>query len=161
LQVSDDGGKTLHNLGEKFKHVDNHEIWVDPRHPNFYRVGCDGGIYESNDRGANWQFIANLPITQFYDITVDETGPFYHIYGGTQDNFTLGGPIRTRTVHGITNGDWFVTQGGDGFHTRVDPKDPNTIYAESQYGGLVRFDRRTGEAVGIQPQPGADEQSFR
>jgi photosystem II stability/assembly factor-like uncharacterized protein len=161
IQVSDDGGKTLHPLGERFKHVDNHEIWIDPRDPNFYRVGCDGGVYESSDRAAHWRFLGNLPITQFYDVAVDTAWPFYHIYGGTQDNFTLGGPGRNRSLNGITNQDWFVTQGGDGFHSRVDPEDPNTVYSEAQYGDLVRFDRRTGEAIGIQPQPGKGEPPFR
>src|SRR5436190_4935936 len=138
IRVSDDGGKTLRPLGERFKHVDNHEIWIDPNNPSYYLVGCDGGIYESFDRAANWKFVSNLPITQFYDVTADNAVPFYHVYGGTQDNFTLGGPARTRSVHGITNADWFVTQGGDGFHSRVDPVDANTIYSEAQYGVLVR-----------------------
>jgi photosystem II stability/assembly factor-like uncharacterized protein len=161
LQVSDDGCKTLHNLGEKWKHVDNHEIWIDPKSPDFCRVGCDGGIYESHDRGANWRFLANLPITQFYDVTADEDAPFYHVYGGTQDNNTLGGPARTRSGHGITNADWFVTQEGDGFQSRVDPKDPSTVYSESQYGVLVRYDRKNGQITGIQPQPGKGEPPLR
>src|SRR5205823_10796435 len=161
IQGSDDGGRTLRAFRQRWAHVDNHEIWIDPNHTNYYLVGCDGGIYESFDRGATWKFQANLPITQFYDIAVDNAGPFYHVYGGTQDNFTLGGPARTRSVHGITNADWFVVQGGDGFQCKVDPKDPNIVYAELQYGVLVRFDRRTGQKVDIQPQPGKGEPPLR
>jgi photosystem II stability/assembly factor-like uncharacterized protein len=164
ILVSDDGGKTLAPLGGASKHVDNHEIWVDPRQPSYYLVGCDGGVYESFDRGANWHFKSNLPVTQFYDVGVDQnpaSGPFYHVYGGTQDNFTLGGPVRTRSRHGVTNADWYVVQGGDGFHCTVDPTDPNTVYGESQYGGLCRFDRRTGNRVEIQPQAKPGEPPLR
>jgi photosystem II stability/assembly factor-like uncharacterized protein len=161
IHVSDDGCKTLATLPERYKHVDSHVIWVDPHDNDHYLVGCDGGIYESRDRAANWTFVANLPVTQFYDVACDEAGPFYHVYGGTQDNFTLGGPARTRSMNGIPNADWFVVQGGDGFHCKVDPRDPNIVYGEAQYAGIIRFDRKTGEAVGIQPQPGKGEPPLR
>jgi photosystem II stability/assembly factor-like uncharacterized protein len=161
LMVSDDGGRTLRRLGEKSKHVDNHDIWVDPGDTDHYLVGCDGGVYESHDRGANWDFKRNLPVTQFYDVTTDNATPFYNVYGGAQDNFAFGGPSRTRSASGIVNSDWFVTQGGDGFRTQVDPDDPNTVYAELQTGVLVRFDRRTGERLGIQPAVGRHEDPLR
>jgi photosystem II stability/assembly factor-like uncharacterized protein len=161
LMVSDDGGRTLRRLGEKSKHVDNHDIWINPDNTDHYLVGCDGGVYESFDRGANWEFKANLPVPQFYDITTDNAKPFYNIYGGTQDNFSFGGPSRTRSASGIVNADWFVTNGGDGFRSQVDPEDPNTIYASLQHGVIVRFDKRTGERIGIQPQTGRNEDPMR
>ena len=161
FQVSDDGGKTQKPLGEKLKHVDNHAIWIDPKNTDYYLVGCDGGIYESFDRGENWNFKANLPVAQFYEVALDNNAPFYYVYGGTQDNNSLGGPSRTRNAAGIINADWFVTNGGDGFRSAVDQEDANTIYAESQNGGLVRFDKRTGENVDIPPIEGVGVESQR
>jgi photosystem II stability/assembly factor-like uncharacterized protein len=160
-QVSDDGGKTFHTLGEKSKHVDNHALWIDPNDTSYLLAGCDGGVYQSYDRGQNWVYASNLPLGQFYDVTYDFATPFYNVYGGTQDNSSWGGPSRTRSMSGITNSDWFNTHGGDGFRSAVDPTDPNTIYAELQYGDLVRFDRRSGQSVGIQPQEGKDDPPYR
>lgn len=153
IKATSDGGKTWTKIHEDSKHPDNHAMWIDPRNSDHYLVGCDGGLYETWDNNATWDFKANLPVTQFYRISADDALPFYHVYGGTQDNFSLGGPSRTNTAHGIRNEDWYVTQGGDGFRSVPDPKDSNTIYAESQNGGLVRFDKRTGETLDIAPQP--------
>jgi len=161
VQVTNDGGKTFRNAGEKNKHVDNHVVWIDPQNPDHLLVGCDGGLYESYDRAASWDFKANLPVTQFYRVDVDNSKPFYYVYGGTQDNFSLGGPSRTTNTHGISNADWFVTVDGDGFKTVVDPVDPNIVYAEAQYGALGRFDRKSGEVIDIQPQPGLGEPALR
>jgi photosystem II stability/assembly factor-like uncharacterized protein len=161
LHVTVDGGTTFTKVGEKHKHVDNHAMWIDPDDTDHFVVGCDGGVYESFDRGATWLFKANLPITQFYRVSVDNSTPFYYIYGGTQDNNTLGGPSRTLDRSGISNEDWFVTVGGDGYETAVDPVDPNILYSQWQYGGLVRYDRSSGETVDIQPQEAPGEDAHR
>jgi len=158
LMVSDDHGKSWRRAGEKHKHVDNHAMWIDPADNRHAIVGCDGGLYETFDRCATYQYFPNLPITQFYKLEVDNSLPFYNVYGGTQDNNTQGGPSRTNNVHGIRNSDWFITLGGDGFQPRVDPKNPDIVYSQYQNAGLYRFDRRTGNGVDIQPQvePGED-----
>tara|TARA_Y100000385_G_C13107846_1_gene649512 strand:- start:1358 stop:4618 length:3261 start_codon:yes stop_codon:yes gene_type:complete len=161
MQVTHDGGKTFKNVGEDTKHVDNHCIWINPQNNSHLLVGCDGGIYETFDKGKHWDFKQNLPITQFYKVAVDNDKPFYNIYGGTQDNFSMGGPSRVITDHGITNQDWYMTHGGDGFESQVDPFNPDIVYAQSQYGVLVRYDRKSGEELGIQPKPRKDEDLYR
>ena len=161
MRVSDDGGKTLHKINEVNHHGDNHAIWVDPDNTKHLLLGSDGGVYESFDEFASWQFKPNLPTVQFYDVAVDNASPFYNVCGGTQDNFSWCGPSRTKNINGIMNSDWFVITGGDGFHAAVDPEDSNTVYGESQYGVLVRFDKRTGEQILIQPQEGKGEPPLR
>lgn len=160
-EISLDGGRTFKKLGEKNKHVDNHALWIDPANTAHLLMGCDGGLYETWDGAASWNYKPNLPITQFYRVTVDNAKPFYNIYGGTQDNNTLGGPSRTVSASGIHNYDWFVTVGGDGFKTVVDPSDPDIVYSQWQYGGLIRFNRKTGEALDIRPQEMKGEPAFR
>ncbi|MBI2214998.1 MAG: glycosyl hydrolase [Acidobacteria bacterium] len=161
MKVTEDGGKSFKNVGERFKHVDNHALWIDDRDTDHLIAGCDGGLYETWDRGTNWSYWSNLPIMQFYDVAVDDDKPFYNVYGGTQDNATLGGPVRTITDHGIVNSDWYVTTFGDGFQIRVDPTNPDIVYSESQYGGLTRFDRKTGETLDIKPMIAKGEEPLR
>ena len=159
-QVSTDGGKTFSNLGEQNKHIDNHALWIDPDNPEYLLAGCDGGIYESYDRGKTWRFFPNLPVTQFYKVAVDNAKPFYNIHGGTQDNFSLAGPSRTISPVGITNDRWMVTLLGDGFETQIDPKNPNIVYPQYQYGNLARFDKQSGETIMIKPRPLQDSLEY-
>ncbi|MAN87693.1 MAG: glycosyl hydrolase [Algoriphagus sp.] len=151
--VSEDGGKIFNNVGEQNKHIDNHALWIDPKNPNYLLNGNDGGVYESWDRGKTWRFFPNLPVTQFYKLGVSNDYPFYYVYGGTQDNFSFGGPSQTTETTGISNRNWFVTTLGDGFEPHVDPENPDIIYSQSQYGNLARFDRKTGQTKNIVPQP--------
>lgn len=148
-QVSADGGKTWANLGEDKKHVDNHTLWIDPTDNRHMLSGCDGGVYETFDMGQTWDFKANIPIAEAYKVTVDNARPFYNVYIGTQDNLSLGGPSRTVNSGGISNSDWYFTVAGDGFETQVDWKDPNIVYSQYQFGGLYRYDKRSGERLFI------------
>ncbi len=159
LYVSDDGGLTFRDLVTTAVHVDHHTLWVNPGDPNHLMVGNDGGIYVSRDRGEHWLWQSNVPAMQLYTVAADMQEPFYHVYGGTQDNGSWGGPVGTRFSDGIANEDWLYTAGGDGFHSQVDPTDPNIIYAESQYGVLSRLNRTTGEVRRIQPWQPQDEES--
>ncbi len=158
--VSEDGGKSFNDVGEQNKHIDNHALWIDPDNPEYLLNGNDGGVYESWDRGKTWRFFPNLPVTQFYKVAVSNDYPFYYVYGGTQDNFTLGGPSQTTESTGITNRNWFVTVLGDGFEPEVDPENPDIVYSQSQYGNLYRFDRATGESQNIVPQPPDGDYSY-
>ncbi len=156
LQVTNDGGKNWDNLGEDKKHVDNHVLWIDPDNNEHLIAGCDGGVYETYDQGKNWNFKSNIPIAEIYKVTTDNDAPFYNVFAGSQDNSSFGGPSRTINTGGITNQDWYYTCSGDGFQTQVDWKNPNIIYAESQNGGLVRFDKKSGERLYIKPYDFAD-----
>ncbi len=153
IQVSDDGGTSFRRLTEEDKHSDNHALVFRSDDPDYLLAGTDGGLYESFDLASTWRFVANLPVTQFYKVAVDDSQPFYFVYGGTQDNSTQGGPSRTDTVNGITNADWFLTLDADGHQPAVEPGKPEIVYSETQEGGLHRHDRTTGEVILIQPQP--------
>jgi photosystem II stability/assembly factor-like uncharacterized protein len=161
MKVSIDGGKTWKNLGEENKHVDNHVLWIDPTNNKHMIDGCDGGVYDTYDQGKNWAFKSNIPIAEIYKVTTDNDTPFYNVYGGSQDNSSFCGPSRTINTSGITNQDWFFTDGGDGFQTQVDWKNPNIIYSQSQFGGLVRFDKKSGEMLYIKPYDFSSDTSYR
>lgn len=153
ILVSDDGGKTTRRLKEQHKHSDNHSVAFRSDDPDYLLIGTDGGIYESFDLAENWRFMNNLPLTQYYKVAVDDAEPFYNIFGGTQDVNTHGGPSRTDNVHGIRNGDWYITLFGDGHQPATEPGNPDIIYSEWQQGNLCRIDQTTGEIVYIKPQP--------
>jgi photosystem II stability/assembly factor-like uncharacterized protein len=161
LHHTTNGGKSFEYTGEDKKHVDNHAIWIDPNNENHWILGCDGGLYETYNHAKDWKYYDNLPVIQFYKVDTDNASPFYNIYGGTQDNNSMGGPSATINNAGILNSDWFITNGGDGFESAIDPTNPNIVYAQSQYGGLVRYDKGSGQKVFIQPMPDINEDGYR
>ncbi|TRY33208.1 VPS10 domain-containing protein [Aliiglaciecola sp. M165] len=151
-KYSDDGGKTWTPVNVKYKHVDDHAMAFHPTDKDFLLIGSDGGVYETQDGMEKWRFISNMPITQFYKIAVDDSKPFYYVYGGTQDNSSQGGPSRTTKAHGIKNNDWFLILDWDGHQPATEPGNPDVVYGQRQQGNLARYHRKTGEYVSIQPQ---------
>jgi len=172
LYLSDDGGVTFRSRGMKAVHPDCHAMWIDPRNGRHVLLGTDGGVNETWDRAANWRFMDNMPIGEFYDVATNMREPFYDIYGGLQDNQSWGGPSRTRFEidswlddsregHGVMNEQWFVLGGGDGFHVAADPSNPDIVYYESQGGELIRQDLSNGRERALKPSNNEGEQVFR
>ncbi|MGH7690376.1 MAG: WD40/YVTN/BNR-like repeat-containing protein, partial [Gemmatimonadaceae bacterium] len=145
-----DGGKTWTSFAQGV-HTDHHALWINPENPQQIILGSDGGLYQTWDRGATWDHVESFVISQFYTVAVDDARPFYHVFGGLQDNQTYAGPSRTRYTYGPTNAMWFRMSGGDGFYAVPDPDDWHLVYAESQQAGVVRYDERTGESKSIRP----------
>lgn len=158
LGISEDGGRSFSPIAWSI-HGDFHPVWINPENPEQLFVGDDGGIASSQDRGGSWLFHRNLPLAQFYHVSVDSEVP-YNVYGGLQDNDSWMGP--SRSLGAVQNRHWKrVGPGGDGFWVFSDPSDPTYVYAESQGGYLIRKSLRTGEQRDIQPQPGAGEPKLR
>ncbi|WP_394748834.1 VPS10 domain-containing protein [Spongiimicrobium salis] len=156
-QISDNHGKNFRFMNEDKKHVDSHAVAFKKDDPNYILFGTDGGLYETFDLTKTWRYIHNLPLTQYYKIAVDDSAPFYNVYGGTQDNGSHGGPSRTLSEAGIRNSDWWITLGADGHQSAIEPGNPDITYGEFQQGWLWRIDQTTGETVFIQPQPAAGD----
>ncbi len=156
IHCTTDEGVTFEPMRAAGVHVDHHEIVFDPTDPEYMLIGNDGGLYESWDQGDTWRHHATLPVSQFYRVGIDNTEPFYWVYGGTQDNGTPGGPSGSRNAFGVRNAEWIRVVGGDGFQARIDPRDPNIVYGMSQGARIVRLDKRTGETTSIAP-PHVDE----
>ncbi|NNM05256.1 MAG: hypothetical protein HKO65_09150, partial [Gemmatimonadetes bacterium] len=161
LDVSIDGGETFENdWTARGIHVDHHAMWINPQNTDHMVMGNDGGFHITYDGARTWSFLNNIPIAQFYVIGVDDRDP-YHVYGGLQDNGTWGIPSRTYSRSGILNEDVVNVGGGDGFAPVIDPRDFRTVYSESQYGGLRRFDLLDGSSTGIKPVPEDTTEAYR
>jgi photosystem II stability/assembly factor-like uncharacterized protein len=160
-KVTLDGGKTWTSVGNNQRHVDDHALWIDPDNTKHMYIGGDGGVYETFDEGKNFIFKSNFPVTQFYRVAVDNAFPFYNVYGGTQDNNSMGGPSRNISRDGVVNAEWKVTVGGDGFWVAIDPVDENIVYTESQYGNAALWDKKSEESISIRPVPRKGEKTYR
>ena len=155
LIVSDDAGKSFAVVGGfGGMHGDVHDVWIDPTNTQVVFSGDDGGMWYSYNGGAKWWKAENLPVSQFYHVSVDDKDP-YRVYGGLQDNSSFVG--ESQHPGGITNAQWENMYNGDGFWMFPDPADPDYIYAEYQGGEIGRVNRHTHEARNIKPRPNYKE----
>jgi photosystem II stability/assembly factor-like uncharacterized protein len=154
LIASEDGGKSFSNISGA-THGDHHDIWVNPMNTQNVVTGDDGGLWTSYDGGNRWMKSDNLPVSQFYHVTVDDKDP-YQVYGGLQDNSSWVGD--SGYPGGITNSRWENLWGGDGFWAWPDPADPeNYAYVEALGGNIGRVNRHTLEGRDIQPKSDSPE----
>jgi len=149
FSYSDDGGKNFARPRQSL-HGDDRIVWVNPNDSRHVIKGDDGGIGISYDRAKTWLFVSNLPLSQFYRVSVDMAEP-YNVYGGLQDNGSWYGPNATYNSAGILNADWKKTGGGDGFLNLPHETDSDILYGESQYLGLFRLNKKTGQNQSIRP----------
>jgi len=156
LIASNDGGSSFSFIGGG-AHGDFHDVWIDPGDTNELIAADDGGVWYSHDAGNKWLKANNLPISQFYHVSVDMADP-YHVYGGLQDNSVWIGD--SSYPGGISNGRWENLYGGDGFFAFTDPSDPDYIYVEAQGGDVQRVNRHTLQGRAIQPQPNYGEKKL-
>jgi len=145
--VSDDAGRSFSQTSGA-THADSHAVWIDPKNTQHVLMGDDGGLWHSFDGGNRWWKSDNLPISQFYHVSVDDADP-YQVYGGLQDNSSWVGD--SQFPGGVTNDRWENLYGGDGFWVFADPSDPDYVYAEYQGGNLSRINRKTRASRAIQP----------
>ncbi len=157
LVFSTDGGQSFSNISGG-AHGDFHDVWIDPMNSDHVITGDDGGVWYSSDGGSKWWKADNLPISQFYHVSVDMDRP-YHVYGGLQDNSSWVGA--SEFPGGIANGQWENMYGGDGFWMFVDPTNPDYLYAEAQGGYIGRVNRKTHETRPIYPLPRYKEKKLR
>ena len=161
---SEDGGRTFTEIAERPTydvgvHADHHTMWIDPGDPDHFYLAGDAGLHETYDRGVTFRRINNLPVGQFYGITVDNRDPYW-IYGGMQDNHSWMGPSATRSWDGIVDDEWRQSGFGDGMYQQADP-DGRTIYINSQNGGWTRFDNVTGDMMSLRLSAPEAEAPYR
>lgn len=151
VRISEDGGKNFKILlGFDQVHVDHHAWWIHPTNPDWMMCGNDGGLYQTYDQGKTWAFAENIPVAQFYHITVDNNIP-YNVMGGMQDNGTWRGPAYTWRAGGIRNSYWQEIGFGDGFDVVVEPDNNRYVYCLWQQGNIFRMDLETGGQTWMKP----------
>ena len=151
LYRSEDGGKTISVVRGAPGGDDYHQLWIDPKNSSRMVLGTDQGTTVSLDRGQTWSTWYNQPTAQIYRLTTDNQFP-YVVYGTQQDSGSAAVP--SRTDHGqITPRDWFPVGSSESGSVALDPADPDIVYLSEPYGGVARYNRKTGFSQDVSPWP--------
>ncbi len=159
MSISDDGGYSFFDAAGGGVHSDHHALWINPQNTDQMYLGTDGGVYTSTDKGNNWQFIRCLPVSQFYHVNVDDSKPYFKVYGGLQDNGSWMAP--SQSPGGVENSDWVSLFSGDGFWVVPDPINPDYAYCEYQGGNIVRVNIKTNTSKAIKPFEEVGDEKLR
>lgn len=151
LLESKDSGAHFRRISSSV-HGDLHALWIDPKNPRLMWQGNDGGLAVSSDAGVHWEQVNNIPLGQFYHVSVDTRKPFYNVIGGTQDNGSWTGPSTTRELAGIFNDDWRMVNAMVGFNSVADLDDPDIVLTEQPGGALLLNNLKTREQQAVGPQ---------
>jgi len=154
--ISRDGGETFKDLG--VMHSDIHDLAFNIENSDNIYAGTDGGVYRSWNGGTTFEIVENLPLSQFYHISVDNEEP-YNVYGGLQDNGSWYGP--NLSGGGVTAADWKSVGAGDGFRVLSHPT-KRIIYSEMQGAeNIWRYDTEKQRVKTIHPLPKSGQPKLR
>jgi photosystem II stability/assembly factor-like uncharacterized protein len=145
-----DGGRTFAPV--RVPHGDNHDLWINPTNNQIMINANDGGANVSFNGGLSWSSQQNQPTAQFYRVIADNQFP-YKIYGGQQDNTSVGTASRTNGA-GITWQDWFTGPGCESAYIAFDDENnPKTIYGGCYQGNIEVLNTETGITKDVMAYP--------
>jgi photosystem II stability/assembly factor-like uncharacterized protein len=149
IRRSEDGGKTFRIVKGAPGGDDYHHLWINPKHPDHMVTAADQGTIVTVNGGKTWSDWNNQPTGQFYHVETDDRFPYW-IYGGQQDSGSVGTPSRG-DYGGLTFRDWHPVGAEERGWDVPDPADPDVVYGTGLGGNVMRFDRRTRQAVNVSP----------
>ncbi len=122
-------------------HGDIHDLAYNPVDNKLW-AATDGGVYSSEDNGANWAaHFEGMSISQLYRMAVNPDS-YLEMLGGLQDNGAI------KRINGSSTFDQI--NGADGFTVEYDAADTSVYYAIINRG-IVRFTNSGTTANAVTP----------
>jgi hypothetical protein len=126
--------------GYPYIHADMHAIAFNPFNQNQMMIGCDGGLFMSDDASAQtpnfYTVNRNYRVTQMYSVAAAPTG---EVIGGTQDNGTQYIDFLGNTTMSAKE-----ISGGDGGYAEISHINPSAFFAAVPNGAIFRSASKGG-----------------